>query len=200
MSEPDPNIKNIQLTGPLSGGDGKSRKASKAKTQRKTFKIERGEEQDGAGGTSPGTIVQLNSSRVPGPSPSVPAPVGVNAPLTAVGAPLQDAGKKDVPMKVVLTAAKKKKGGVVLAAAKPKVGDSKTKKVSRSKKVRVTISNLGKKIDKAKEIRKAATDTNIEDVKKELQKAALIKAGSKAPDAMLRQLYADFMMLKGRAL
>jgi rhamnose utilization protein RhaD (predicted bifunctional aldolase and dehydrogenase) len=103
-------------------------------------------------------------------------------------------------MKVVLTAAKKKKGGVVLAAAKPKVGDSKTKKVSRSKKVRVTISNLGKKIDKAKEIRKAATDTNIEDIKKDLQKAALIKAGSKAPDDMLRQLYADFMMLKGRAL
>lgn len=199
MSESDPNIKNIQLTGPLSGGDGKSRKASKAKTQRKTFKIERGE-QEGAGGTSPGTITQLNASRVPGPSPSVPAPVGVNAPLTAVGAPLQDAGKKDVPMKVVLTAAKKKKGAVVLAAAKPKVGDSKTKKVSRSKKVRVTISNLGKKIDKAKEIRKAATDTNIEDVKKELQKAALIKSGSKAPDAMLRQLYADFMMLKGRAL
>jgi len=199
MSEPDPNIKNIQLTGPL-GGDGKSRKASKPKTLRKTFKIERGEEQEGAGGTSPATIIQLNSSRVPGPSPPVPEPVGVNAPLTAVGAPLQGAGKKDVPMKVVLTAAKKKKGGLVLAAAKPKVGDSKTKKVSRSKKVRVTISNLGKKIDKAKEIRKAATDTSIEDVKKALQKAALIKAESKAPDAMLRQLYADFMMLKGRAL
>jgi hypothetical protein len=102
-------------------------------------------------------------------------------------------------MKVVLAAAKKK-GSVVLAAAKPKVGDSKTKKVSKSKKVRVTISCLGKKIKKAKEIRKTATDTGIEDIKKALQKAALIKAGSKAPEAMLRQLYADFMMLKGRAL
>ena len=149
-------------------------------------------------------MTQLESSRVPGTDPRVataaPEPVGVNAPLTAVGAPLtQSAGKKDVPMKVVLAEAKKKKA-VVLAAAKPKHGDSKTKKISRSKKVRVTISNLRKKINKATEIRKEATDTGIEDVKKALQKAALIKPGSKAPDAMLRQLYADFMMLKGRAL
>jgi len=191
----DPNIKMIQLTGGLTvGGDGKSRKKGK-KTERKTFKVG----QEGAGGTSPGTLVQLESSRLPGPDPKLPEPVGVNAPLTAVGAPLtQSAGKKDVPMKVVLGAAKKK--AVVLAAAKPKLGDSKTRKISRSKKVRVTISNLGKKINKAKEIRKEATDTGIEDVKKALQKAALIKPGSKAPDAMLRQLYADFMMLKGRAL
>lgn len=203
----DPNIKNIQLTGSLGGGtsDGKSRKKGGAKTQRKTFKIS----QDGGGGTSPGTMDQLQAARLPGvPPPGTPEPVGVDSPLTAVGTPLtptqppvvQAAGKKDAPMKVVLAAASKKKAAVVLAAAKPKHGDSKTKKVSRAKKVRVTISNLGKKIHKAKEIRKAATDTGIEDVKKALQKASLIKPGSKAPDAMLRQLYADFMMLKGRAL
>jgi hypothetical protein len=144
-------------------------------------------------------LVQLESSRVPGiPPKEAPEPVGVNAPLTSAGAPLQGAGKKDVPMKVVLAAAKKKKG-VILAAAKPK-HEAKTKKVSKTKKVRVTISNLGKKIHKAKEIRKVATDTSIEEIKKALQKAALIKPESKAPDAMLRQLYADFMMLKGRAL
>jgi plasmid stability protein len=203
----DPNIKNIQLTGPLTGGsDGKSRKKS-VKGPRKTFKIGH----EGGGGTSPGTLDQMEASRLPGvPPPGTPEPVGVDSPLTGTGAPLtvaptptpttQSAGKKDVPMKIVLAAAKKKKGGVVLAAAKTKVGDSKTKKISKTKKVRVTISNLGKKIHKAKEIRKAATDTSIEDVKKELQKAALIKPESKAPDAMLRQLYADFMMLKGRAL
>jgi hypothetical protein len=192
----DSSIKTIQLTGGLTlEGNSKSRKKGK-KTERKTFKVG----QEGAGGTSPGTLTQLDASRVPGPpATATPEPVGVNAPLTAVGAPLtQSAGKKDVPMKVVLAAAKKR--AVVLAAAKPKLGDSKTKKISRSKKVRVTISNLGKKINKAKEIRKEATDTGIEEVKKALQKAALIKPGTKAPDAMLRQLYADFMMLKGRAL
>ena len=66
--------------------------------------------------------------------------------------------------------------------------------------MRVTISNLSKKIDKAKEIRKAASDSTVEDVKKALQKAGLIKADSKAPETMLRQMYADYMTLKGRAL
>jgi len=193
MSGEDPNVKNIQVVAPT-GGDGKSRKKGGAKSQRKTFKVG----QEGAGSTSPGTLVQLDASRVPGNPAAAVEPVGVDSPLTAVGAALQTAGKKDTPVKVVLAAAKKKPS-VVLAAAKPKT-ESKTRKVSRSKKVRVTISNLGKKITKAKEIRKAATDTSIEDIKKALQKAALIKAGSKAPDAMLRQLYADFMMLKGRAL
>ena len=193
MSGEDPNIKNIQLV-PPTGGDGKSRKKG-GKSQRKTFKVG----QEGAGSTSPGTLVQLDASRVPGNPAAAVEPVGVNSPLTAVGAPVQQgAAKKDEPVKVVLAAAKKKPS-VVLAAAKPK-HEAKTKKISKTKKVRVTISNLGKKIHKAKEIRKAATDTSIEDIKKELQKAALIKAGSKAPDAMLRQLYADFMMLKGRAL
>jgi hypothetical protein len=198
--------------GPTTGGEGKTRKrGGGGGSQRKTFKVGIVAEKEGGGSTSPGTLVQLESSRVPGPpSEHALGPVGVNSPLTAVGTPLeaQSAGKKDMPkdmskdmpMKVVLTAAKKKKGAVVLAEPKKKVGDSKTRKVSKTKKVRVTISNLGKKIHKAKEIRKAATDTSIEEIKKELQKAALIKGGSKAPDAMLRQLYADFMMLKGRAL
>jgi hypothetical protein len=133
----------------------------------------------------------------------------VNSPLTAKGAPVQEAGKPKVaeanateqPMKVVLAAAKKK-GRVVLAPAKPAAPAStgKTRKASHTKKVRVTISNLSKKIHKAKEIRRVATETTLDEVKKVLHKAGLIKADSKAPDTMLRQMYADYMTLKGRAL
>jgi hypothetical protein len=101
-------------------------------------------------------------------------------------------------MKVVLAAAKKKER-VVLAPAKVTT-PGKTRKVSRAKKVRVTISNLSKKIDKAKEIRKTASDSTVDEVKKALHKAGLIKADSKAPETMLRQMYADYMTLKGRAL
>jgi hypothetical protein len=72
--------------------------------------------------------------------------------------------------------------------------------VHRAKRVRVTISNLSRKIHKAKAIRKTATEATIEEVKKELQGAGLIKSDSKAPDTMLRQMYADFMTLKSRAL
>lgn len=202
----DPTIKNIQLTGGVSTEMGNTRrKARGQKGGSKTFKIDRSE--TGGGSTSPGTIVQLATSRVPG-STDVPAPVGVNSPLTAKGAPVQEAGKPKVtdkaaeqPVKVVLAAAKKK-GRVVLAPAKPQAAATpgKTRKASHTKKVRVTISNLSKKIHKAKEIRRVATETTVDEVKKVLNKAGLIKADSKAPDTMLRQMYADYMTLKGRAL
>jgi hypothetical protein len=40
----------------------------------------------------------------------------------------------------------------------------------------------------------------IEKLKKELETAGLIKAGSKAPEIILRQMYTDFQVLKQRAL
>jgi len=199
----DPTIKNIQLTGGVSTEMGSSRKKSGRTGSNKTFKIDRG-----GGSTSPGTLTQLTASRVPG-SADAPEPVGVDSRLTAAGAPLQIAGKKIVkpevkseaaaPVKVILAAAKKK-GRVILAAAKPVVTPGKTRKISKSKKVRVTISSLSHKIHKAKAIRKTATESTLEEVKKVLTKAGLIKADSKAPEPMLRQMYADYMTLKGRAL
>jgi len=206
----DPNIKNIQLTGGVTMEMGDTRRKGRKQSKAKTFKIDRSE---GGGSTSPGTLTQLSASRVPG-SAGAPEPVGVDSALTAKGSPVQVAGKAkateakaaeakaaEQPMKVVLAAAKKK-GRVVLAPAKPAAPAStgKTRKVSHTKKVRVTISNLSKKIHKAKEIRRVATETTLDEVKKVLSKAGLIKTDSKAPDTMLRQMYADYMTLKGRAL
>ena len=204
----DPNIKTVRLTAGAVGGatDGASRKKTKGGSSRKTLKIDRAEE--GGGSTSPGTIVQLTASSNPG-DPKLPAPVGIKSALTGKGAPVQEAGKstekkEDAPVKVVL-AAPKKKGHVILAAAKQPgaaaaAAAGKTRKVMRSKKVRMTISCLGKKIHKAKEIRKAATESTLDEVKRTLNKANLIKKDSKAPETMLRQMYADYMTLKGRAL
>jgi hypothetical protein len=191
----DPNIKTIQLTGGSgTEGGGKSRKASRKQNLNKTYKI-------GGGATSTGTLTQLQTSRVtPGTEVAgLPSPVGVDSPLTAAGAPVTTGG---ADVKVVLTAPKKK-NKLILKAAKQvaRVAPAgKTKKISHSKRIRVTISNLSKKIHQAKDIRKKATDSSIDEVRKALEKAGLIKDGSKAPDTMLRQLYADFMTLKGRAL
>jgi len=198
----------IRLTAGTVGGasDITTRKKGKKESRTKTLKIGREAAEEGGGSTSPGTLVQLSASSNPG-DPTLPPPVGRNSELTGKGAPVQEAGKPvvksaDAPVKVVLGAAKKK-GRVILAAAKPAVAATaagKTRKVMRTKKVRMTISCLGKKIHKAKEIRKTATESTLEEVKKALSKAGLIKADSKAPETMLRQMYADFMTLKGRAL
>jgi hypothetical protein len=189
----DPNIKTIQLTGGLTQEGGKSRKAGKKQGVNKTYKV-------GGGATSTGTITQLQTSRVtPGTEVAGPAPVGVDSALTARGAPVT--GGAAHPVKVVLAAAKKKSTLILKAAKAVKAtAAAKTRKVSRAKKVRVTISSLSKKIHQAKDIRKKAADSTIAEVRKALEKAGLVKEDSKAPDTMLRQLYADYMTLKGRAL
>jgi hypothetical protein len=195
----DPNIKTIQLTGGLQEGGGKSRKAGRKQSLNKTYKI-------GGGATSTGTLTQLQTSRVtPGTEVAgLPSPVGVDSSLTAAGAPVGGAAAK-TEVKVVLAAPKKKAAKLILkpakhAASAAAASAAKTRKVSHSTKVRVTISSLSKKIHQAKNIRKKATDSTISEVRKALEKAGLIKTGSKAPDTMLRQLYADYMTLKGRAL
>ena len=203
----DPNIKQIKIVG--AGAtlleDGTRKKGGVRGSRGKTQKLKIGME--GAGSTSPGTITQLMASHIPGET-SAPEPVGVNSKLTEAGASLQVAqgsvaapqGGAKADVKVVLEAAKKKKGKLILAAARPAAPHPKTRKILKTKKVRVTISNLGKKIKRAKDIRKAATESSLEHIKKELTKAGLIKGDSKAPEDILRQMYADFETLKGRAL
>jgi hypothetical protein len=69
-----------------------------------------------------------------------------------------------------------------------------------AKKIRVNLARLGKKLRRATTIRKKATKQSLEEVKKELIKANLIKAESKAPESILRQMYSDYMMLRAKAL
>ena len=146
-------------------------------------------------------MTQLASTRVAAAENPV-EPVGMNSSLTQKGTPTasltQTAGAASNPVKVILGELKKKPK-VVLAAAKTKVVPQ-TRKVKAARKVRVSMVALSRKIGKAKDIRTKASDDKIDEVKKALQKAGLIKAESKAPETMLRQMYADFMMLKKRAL
>jgi len=191
----DPNIKQITLVSSGSGsgsssGDqlgGKRRRTAK----KKKFELD-------GGGTSPGTITQLSASHVPGTTANAVEPVGVNSNLTKVGAPLQIAGKAE-PTKVVLAAAKKK-SKVVLAAAKPVAHAVKARKNKTARKVRMSMVGLSRKIKVARTIKEKAKADTIDDIKKALVKATLIKTDSKAPEQMLRQMYADYMMLKKRAL
>jgi hypothetical protein len=192
----DPSIKQIKLVGgagmQMIGGEKKRTKTAKKKFELPTISKE------GGGSTSPGTMSQLSSTHAP--TVPGPAPVGIDSSLTQKGAPVQSAGSN--PVKVILAAAKKKSKVVLAAASKVLVPltHGKTKKSKPARKVRVSMAGLSRKINRAKTIRQKATGDSIEDIKTELQKAGLIKNESKAPDTMLRQMYADFMMLKKRAL
>ncbi len=207
-----------------STGGGKGTRKREVSSRRKTQKVLQVGEitklSGGAQAASPGTAVQLAASRVP-PStqvPGAPEPVGVDSAATQKAAVLTvakggapAAAAAATPVKVVLAAPKKKKSTVVLAAApksqEPVVavkvssgGATRKAGVHKARKIKVSMKTLRKKIHKAKTIRKSAEGTSLEQIKKELQKAGIIKAESKAPESILRQMYADFMTLKSRAL
>jgi hypothetical protein len=222
----DPNIKQVQITGAAAEGteqSGGNRDSSRSNRSRKRKLQIGGEEngktlkvsKEGGGGMSTGTAVQMSASHIPGAPSDMKGVVGANSSLTEKGAPVATGGSaaaaaQQTPVKVVL-AAPKKKSKVVLAAAKapaPKLNlatggaaATKTRKAhSTARKIKFNMKSLSKKINRATTIRKKAAETGIDHVKKTLQKAGILKADSKAPEQILRQMYADFMTLKNRAL
>ena len=131
--------------------------------------------------TAPAPAPAPTPTPAPAPAPAAPTPLlRNNIPATMLG------GKA----KVILEPPKK-------TAAKLVASKSKTRK---SRKIRVSLSGLGKRITRHKKIQKDARVSSIEEIKKTLVAAKLIKPESKAPETMLRQIYADYQTLKNKAL
>lgn len=155
------------------------------------------------GGTSPGTLVALQASSVP-KMPGAPEPKGYEATPTEKPAPaysnlpLKGGEKPEVKPKVVLQPPNKKSQlpKVHLAAPKAK-SHTQTKK---ARKIRVSLSGLGKRMTRHKTIQKEAKALPLDKVKKILEEAKLLKPDSKAPESMIRQIYADYQTLKNKAL
>jgi hypothetical protein len=136
---------------------------------------------------------------------NVPLTVNVATPLERpLETPLQtqEAGASKKPIKVILTKKEKPKEKVILAPAKEKPSPvklrSKTQKASR--RIRVSLDTLSSRMNRAKTIKKESQNHSLEVIKKALSKAGLIKADSKAPEKILRQMYSDFEQLKQKAL
>jgi hypothetical protein len=213
----DPTVKVFTVSGEAANAIGGTRKRRKRTTARTdTVKMDR-EEPVQKGGFSPGTIVQLQANKTGGESnfqkstdtalaktttDSAPAPLQGGAKTPVQPPPLAQTGGKST--KVILEK-KKKQTRVVLAPTKVKklpaptaVAAGKTRKVA--KRIRMSLNGFGKRVTRANTIRVEAKKQSIDDVKKILVEAKLIKADSKAPEGVLRQMYADYMMLKNRAL
>ena len=215
----DPNIKQFTVTG--SAAESFLNKGSRRKrrsTGNKTMKNEQ------EGGTSPGTLVQIQANKAPNAPPTnsvstakpsnttilnktanvaTPMPVTTTTVTTPPVATATGGGEKK-GVKVILASGKKKDAKVILSPTKVKkisgtVSEkAKTRKVA--KKIRMSLNGFGKRVTRANTIRKEASKESIDSVKKTLITAKLIKADSKAPEDILRKMYADYMMLKNRAL
>jgi hypothetical protein len=70
----------------------------------------------------------------------------------------------------------------------------------KARKIRVSLTNLNKRMTRHKKIQKDAKSVPIDQIKKSLIEAKLIKVETKAPESILRQIYADYQSLKNKAL
>lgn len=191
----EPNVKQVVVT-----GDAAASYAKNGTRRRRTTASTRKAQE---GGTSPGTIVQIQANRAPDAVPTVnsakPSEATALAKNTTNSAPAPVA-----PVKVILTGGKKQ-SKVLLAPAKvrklPGVAQApvaRTRKIA--KRIRMSLGGFGKRVTRANTIKKEATKQSLDTLKKTLVEAKLIKADSKAPEGVLRQMYADYMVLKNRAL
>ena len=155
----------------------------------------------GGGLTMPGTNPQ-DPTKLHVPAVNANLAAGIVAPMPATPAttlqtapPLQgQAGGK-----LTLVPAKKKSRGRVILAP-PASHKSKNRE---TRKIRVQLSSLKKRLTKAKAIHKDSREKSIAEVRKLLEEAKLIKPpkeGKAVPDSVLRDIYKDYLLLRNRAL
>jgi len=165
-------------------------------------------------GMSPGTLDQLRSTSVPGAVSTNPGPVRDNIPVLGAAQQIRIGGvresapapavapveKETAPVQKVILAKSAKAKKVFLAPAPTVKNESKPSTKKRKTIKRINISIGGPSVKKAKTLKKKSSSKALDEVKKALENAGLIKSDSKAPEDVLRQMYSDFMVLKKRAL
>lgn len=163
-----------------------------------------------SGGAEGTHVISKSSDQAPLPTPPPPPPPSVHSaanakPLVAGVAPEQPGPTSLIPPsqhggkpKLVLDPSKKKQAHLIPSKAHPKGKSTATRK--NGKKIRVSLSGLGKRMTRHKSIQKEAKQVKLEDIKKSLVEAKLVKVDTKAPESMLRQMYADYQTLKNKAL
>ena len=124
------------------------------------------------------------AAAVSGISPEQPAPVSGGA--RVVLAP---------PKRKTRIALKAKKGGSAsgLDDKPPQPGGGRTRK---ARKIHLRVKGVTSRLAKAKKARKTAMAAPLATVRSRLETAGVIKKGSKAPEPMLRNMYADLLITK----
>jgi hypothetical protein len=106
--------------------------------------------------------------------------------------------------KLTLAPPKKKTRSAVLLAPPAHRTKSHRKGVQQTRKIRVQLSGLKKRMTKAKKIHKDSRDKSINEIRKLLEEAKLVKPPVQGkppvPESVLRDIYKDYLLLRNRAL
>uniref|UniRef100_A0A6C0IC42 Uncharacterized protein n=1 Tax=viral metagenome TaxID=1070528 RepID=A0A6C0IC42_9ZZZZ len=193
----DPSVKTISITGNAAqlGGDGarrrNTRKSRKEETKITYFPTRVTNLIAGGSLAPPVPPVPVQQTNIPPPAPIYPPKMG-------------GASTSHLNTKLILSPPKKKetrlllKGPKQAAAAATAVPD-KTRKAVR--KIKLGLRGLTTKIHRATRLHKKVKEMKKEDIEQLLKEKGLLKAGKKAPpEALMRQMYADYLMLTSRGL
>jgi hypothetical protein len=194
MSVSDSNVKSITVTGPAAaqGGGG-------PKKRRRTV---RSRQEGGSAipseSVSKVNVIQQLASQIPPTATSAPSFLSAIAAVAAPGSQAGGANKQ----KVNLVPAKNKNKTRVLLAPKSSAapqqagGAAKTRK---QKKISLRVSNIRRKVASTRKHIHASTSLPIDKIRKELVDAKLLNPASKAPEALIRKIYADFKITTHKA-
>ena len=150
-----------------------------------------------------------NKNAAPRITKSVPEAIAAETNITAAESTIKDPvdnnkKKEEVspqtggaaPQKVILT--KKKKATKVILGTTKMVVPKKLQKTMKH--IKLTTKGITRRIKRAKLITKTLAAKSLDTIKKELVEAKLVKADTKAPESVLRQIHTDYMLMKGKAL
>jgi hypothetical protein len=70
----------------------------------------------------------------------------------------------------------------------------------KARRIKLNVSNLAHRFTRAKKLKDDTEKKSMESVREYLVQKGVIQEKSKAPEKMLRSMYADFMLLKDQAL
>jgi hypothetical protein len=126
-------------------------------------------------------------------------PSNTGSTVSAATAPKQIGGKHSL----VLAPAKKKTAKGHLLLAPPAINRNKAHKRTHTRKIRVGLSGMKKRLTRAKHIHRDSQEKSIEDIRKLLEEAKLVrpaKPGKQVPEDVLRNIYKDYLILRNKAL
>jgi hypothetical protein len=153
------------------------------------------------GGDLTSGVIQLRASEAP-TLPGAPSPVGVVSGV-AVEQPAPVGGAR------VVLKAPKRKTRIALKAKKLRGGSESVEKgnmppgaqlmggfTRKIRKIQLRVKGVTNRLKKAKNAKKQAMLAPIGAIRTKLESAGVIKKGSKAPEQMMRNMYADLLITK----
>jgi len=181
----DSSIKSLTITGTAVEDANRSRQAGKSRKRREIVKDDETEFLDSA-------KKFVMQQKVPEQKPIEQKPVIIKPVIAQVQSPVTESSVILKPPKQARVKLQPK----LQQPTKPiEIGGTR-----KARRIRLHVANLTHRFTRAKRVKDDTNNKPTEEIRKYLVEKQVIQANSKAPEKMLRSMYADFMLLKDQAL